>query len=208
MLRPLVILIGCFLCVAQMQHAYAAERVVVFYLNEHHRPVTRLDRLPDLTPGLKAILALYTLENGAGCEGKDESDRVRCDMTEKLGLGSNCSEAHIQLVRSWFESTPNLTSRWSARWNGKAKAPGALENLCYGQPHTGSWHNIWEIIKVKSTGEFVEVEAILNWGSQYGHGRVRYRNSYKIGSQTIVETASQVTELSRSKESIFGSGNR
>jgi len=92
--------------------------------------------------------------------------------------------------------------------NAKAKAPGALENLCYGQPDTGSWHNIWELIKVKSTGDTVEVEAIQNWGSQYGHGRVHYRNSYKIGAQRIVETASQVTELSRSKEGIFGGGNR
>jgi hypothetical protein len=208
MLRSLVILLTCLLFTAQSKHACAAERVVVFYLNEHHRPVTRLDRLPELTPGLKALLALYALENGAGCEGKDESDRVRCDMTEKLGLGSNCSDAHIQLVRTWFDSTPNLTSRWSARWNTKTRTPGTLENLCYGQPDTASWHNIWEIIKVKSTGDAVEVEAILSWGSQHGHGRVRYINSYRIGSQTIAETASQVTELSRSKEGIFGGGTR
>lgn len=146
MLRPFVILIVFLLCTAQTRHVQAAERAAVFYIDEHYRPVTRLDRLPHLTAGLKALLALYALENGAGCEGKDEDKRVRCKLTAELGLGSNCSEAHIQLVRSWFDSTPNLTSRWNARWNATTKSPGSLEHFCYGQPDTASWQNIWEII--------------------------------------------------------------
>jgi hypothetical protein len=185
--------------------ARASESAVVFYL-DNHRHVVRLDRLPGVSESIKALLALYALENGAGCEGKDENNRVKCALTRELGLGVNCSEAHIRLVRSWFEITPNLTSRWHERWNAKAKEPGSLENLCYGQPDSASWYNVWNVIKLKSSGEIVEVEAILAWGSQYGHGRVRYRTSYRIGSHSISEISSQVTELSRSSESAFGTG--
>lgn len=194
-----------YLIVAAPVHA--ADAIVVFYLDKDYRPVTRLDRIPDLSPGHRALLALYALENGAGCEGKDEGNRVKCDLTQKLGLGANCSDAHIALVRSWFETTPKLTSRWSERWNAKTKSSGTLESLCYGQPDTASWHNVWEIIKIKLAGEFAEVEAILSWGSQYGHGRVRYRNSYRIGEDMILETSSEITELSRSSQGIFGGEN-
>lgn len=194
------------LLVATAAPSRAADNAVVFYLNEHHSPVIRLDRLPNSSAGLKALLALYALENGAGCEGKDDSGRVNCALTHALGLGANCSDAHLKLVRSWFDVTPNLTSRWSERWNARTKEPGSIENLCYRQPDTAGWQNIWEILRIKSTGDSAEVEAVLNWGSQFGHGRVRYRNSYKIGTNTIVETSSQVTELSSSTESIFGGG--
>lgn len=187
----------------QAAPAHAEEYVTIFHYNENHLPVTKFDQLPALTPGLKALFALYTLENGAGCEGKDESGLVKCDMTEKLELGSNCSAAHIKLVRSWFDVTPNLTSRWNKRWNANTKTSGTLENLCYGQPDTASWQNKWKIIRVKMEGSIVEVEAVLFWGSQYGHGKVRYRNSYKIDSHTIIETSSETHVLSESTKSMF-----
>jgi hypothetical protein len=194
------------LLVATAAPSRATDNAVVFYLNEHYSPVIRLDRLPSSSASLKALLALYALQNGAGCEGKDDSGRVNCALTRALGLGANCSDAHLKLVRSWFDVTPNLTSRWSERWNARTKEPGSIEDLCYRQPDTAGWQNIWEILRIKSTGDSAEVEAVLNWGSQFGHGRVRYRNSYKIGAHTIVETSSQVTELSSSTESIFGGG--
>lgn len=107
-------------------------------------------------------------------------------------------------MRCWFEITPNLTPRWSERWNAKAKEPGSLENLCYGRPDTASWQNIWEIIRVKISGEAVDVDAILNWGSQYGHGRIRHTKSYRLAQHSIAEISSQITELNRSSESAFG----
>jgi hypothetical protein len=205
-----VALCGVSLLVSQCTspQAHAADGVVVFYLDKRHMPVVRLDRLPSPSESMKALLALYALENGAGCEGKNEDDLVRCALTAELGLGANCSEEHIRLVRSWFVITPNLTSRWNERWNAKAKESGSLEGLCYGQPDTASWHNTWEIIRVRSSGEAVNVEAIQFWGSQHGHGRVRYRNSYKVGPDTITEVSSQVVELSRSSESVFDKGGR
>lgn len=189
--------------------AGALETSVVFYLDQHHRPVVRLDRIQSAVPeGVHAILALYALENGAGCKGKNQQGLVHCALTTSLGLGANCSPEHIDLVRAWFETTPNLTSRWSERWDKQTQQVDALETLCYRQPDTASWHNIWEVIQVSASSEIIGVEAVQAWGSQNGHGRVRYKNSYKISGHRVKEISAEVTELKRSSKSIFESETR
>lgn len=174
---------------------------VVFYL-DRGGPVVRLDRVPQ-SEGVRAILALYALENGAGCEGKNEQGLVKCALTKELGLGANCSEEHIRFVRTWFPKTANLTWRWNERWNGDARNPGALETLCYGQPDTASWQNIWEIIRVDVSSDVVTVDAIVSGGSQHGRTRARYVTSYRIGQHEITELTSNTKVLESSQKSIF-----
>lgn len=186
----------------------ALESSVVFYLDQHYHPVVRLDRIQSAPEGVHAILALYALANGAGCEGKNQQGLVNCALTRRLGLGTNCSPQHIDLVRAWFEITPNLTSRWSERWNKQPQQVDALETLCYRQPDTGSWQNIWEIIRVSTSNGIIAVEAVQAWGSQNGHGRVRYRNSYKISGHRVEEISAEVIELESSSKSIFESETR
>lgn len=175
---------------------------VVFYLDKHYAPVVRLDRVPP-SEGLRAILALYALENGAGCEGKNEKGLVKCAMTSALGLGANCSVEHIGLVRTWFAKTPNLTTRWQAMQNEDAKKPGSLESLCYGQPDTASWQNIWEIIRVDVRSDIVTVDAVFFGGSRNGRTRTRYITSYRVEAQEIKQLESSERVLERSSKSIF-----
>lgn len=146
-----IVAFAVFLSTWQQIPAYASDKSVVFYLDKHYNPVVRLDRLPKPSEGVKAILALYALENGAGCKGKDEQGLVKCALTRELGLGSNCSDDHIRFVRTWFKVTPNLTSRWNSKQDKDSQKAGSLEGLCYGQPDTASWHNIWEIIKISTS---------------------------------------------------------
>jgi hypothetical protein len=181
---------------------HAADGKVVFYLDKQYRPVVRLDRIQNLSDGVKAVLAIYALENGAGCEGKNEQGLVRCALTSALGLGGNCSEEHIRFVRSWFSKAPNLTTRWSAG-NEDAQKAGTLERLCYGQPDTASWQNIWEIIRVSEVPNGVVVDAIFFGGSQHGRTRTRYNNTYRIEGHSVTEIASKATTLERSFKSIF-----
>lgn len=174
---------------------------VVFYL-DRGGPVVRLDRVPQ-SEGVRAILALYALENGAGCEGKNEQGLVKCALTNELGLGANCSEEHIRFVRKWFTKTANLTSRWHEKWDGDARKPGALEALCYGQPDTASWQNIWEIIRMDVSADVVTVDAIFFGGSQHGRTRTRYITSYRIGQHEVTELTSNTKVLESSQKSIF-----
>src|SRR5579859_6685684 len=72
--------------------------VVVFYLDDQFRPVARLDRLGPMSEGFKAILAMYALQVGAGCKND-----YQCVLTQDLGLGNQCSDQQVNLVRSWFK---------------------------------------------------------------------------------------------------------
>jgi hypothetical protein len=183
-------------------HAAGSAGLPVFYLDQHFSPVVRLDRTSQSEP-LKAILAMYALQNGAGCGGKNEQDLVKCALTNELGLGANCSEEHLRLVRAWFKKTPNLTSRWNEKFDEDPSRSDALENLCYGQPDTASWQNIWEIIRVDESSEKVTVDAIFFGGSQHGRTRARYVTTYRIGKREVTVVHSTVTVLESSSKSIF-----
>jgi glutathione S-transferase len=56
-----------------------------------------------MSEGINAILAMYALQTGGGCEGHDDAG-LRCELTKSLGLGAQCSEKHLKLVRSWFKN--------------------------------------------------------------------------------------------------------
>jgi hypothetical protein len=179
--------------------AWAAD-VAVFLHDEHWRPTVRLDRIPK-NPALRAILALYALENGAGCEGKNAIGLVNCKLTSALGLGANCSAEHLELVRTWFTTTPNLTSRWHPL--DAVTASPSLEQLCYQTPDTASWQNTWQVIRLRVEADLVHVNAVLYWGSRNGQGRVRYEHSYRVSGERVEEVAAKVSELSRSSKSMF-----
>lgn len=183
-------------------HAEGSAGQAVFYLDQHFSPVVRLERTSQ-SEAMKAILAMYALQNGAGCGGKNEQALVKCALTNNLGLGANCSEEHLRLVRGWFKKTPNLTSRWNPRVDGDPSRLGALESLCYGQPDTASWQNIWEIIRVDESSESVRVDAIFFGGSQHGRTRARYVTTYRIEEKEITVVHSTVKVLESSAKSIF-----
>lgn len=182
----------------------SVDDTAVFYLDGSN-PVVRLDRLPNAFEGVKAILAAYALENGAGCDYRI-AQGLRCALTRELGLGANCSDAHIGFVRSWFKVMPKLTSRLVHGLDDDSQKPGSLENLCYGKSDMAGVQNLWEIIRVSVSKETVAVDAILHWGSRWGHGRVRYRNTYRIEQHTVTEVSSRITDLEYSQESIFKGG--
>ena len=184
-----------------LRPAAASPEQVVFLYDKSWRPVVRLDRLPSGS-GVRAILALYALQNGAGCQGKEPDDLVDCALTRALGLGANCSSEHLSLVRSWFTTTPKLSPRWRSR-DAPTQEPGTLEGLCYRQPDTASWQNIWELIRLRPEGNLVHVNAVLFWGSQYGRGRVLYEHTFRVDGHRIITVTAKVSELSRSDKGIF-----
>jgi hypothetical protein len=85
----------------------AAEPVTVFGANP---TVVRLDKLsPPLTEGLRAILAMYTLQSGAGCEDPVPDKKLSCALNTALKVGPQCSDAQLQLVGAWFKSVPKMS---------------------------------------------------------------------------------------------------
>ncbi len=116
----------------------AADYSTIFYLDEHQRPVTRLDRLPDLNEGLRAILAMYTIQAGGGCEGYD-SVGFKCVLTRRLNLGAQCSAEHQALVLSWFKQELPQVADYPPERLSEARRRNDLESVCYNQPSTATF---------------------------------------------------------------------
>jgi hypothetical protein len=69
---PLLIAIGILLLATVPSSSFAEgnEEGLVFYLERGTVPTVKLDRIPSRTAAIDAILAMYSLQNGAGCEGQ------------------------------------------------------------------------------------------------------------------------------------------
>jgi len=76
------LLLTLVIVVITTQNTFAANKATIFYLDEHYNPVVRLDRLGPMTDALRAILAMYTLQSGAGCVGHiGKKDGLNCALT-------------------------------------------------------------------------------------------------------------------------------
>lgn len=158
----------------------------MFYLDEHYKPVVRVDRLKPMSEGMRAILAMYALQNGGGC-GSLEGDQLQCVLTDSLGLGNQCSEKHKQVVSSWFKSGMPIMDGGGEGAYQKALKGGDLGSLCSLNPDTSGMQMTWEVIRVRQDGDHVHVEAIrdsttTSEGPMY---RSKYVTEYLINSKDI-----------------------
>ena len=173
--------------------SFAGPSITAFYLDKNYVPIVRIDRLAPMPESTRAILALYALQNGAGCEGRS-STGLQCRLTSPLGFPAQCSAEHIAFVRKWFPGPlPALNTRGSRRELESPGAPGALETLCYGQPDTASWQNIWEVIRVSTAGEVVTVQAVGSWLSQNGSGKFSYATDFRVSAGSVELLANRET---------------
>ena len=137
-----------------------SRETTVFYLDKSYNPVTRLDRLKPLSEGMRAILAMYALQNAGGCGSFFGAHELKCVLTESLGLGNQCSDAHIHLVSTWFKNgMPNLAGTGEGAFQ-KAIKDGDLDAICARWPDNSGLQFIWEIIRVRQDNNHVHVEAI------------------------------------------------
>jgi hypothetical protein len=171
--------------------SYAGQQVIVFYLDAQYRPVARLDRLGQMSEGINAILAMYALQSGGGCTENDDAG-LMCELTKSLGLDAQCSEKHLQLVRSWFKNDVPAMSIYPAATIKRSFKSGELEPICYNTPYTATVQAKWEIIKVKTEDNLVFVDAIRRWTFNSADGpfyRMRYKTEYRINPNTIAVIA-------------------
>lgn len=161
--------------------AYAEKEVIVFYLDSQHRPVAMPERLGQMSEGVRAILAMYALQIGGGCEGNDEAG-LKCELTKALGLGAQCSRGHLQLVQSWFNKEMPPMNGYPEQTIQRVLSSGTLESICYNQPHTATRQQIWEIIRVKKESNLVSVDAISRWTASADgpSGQNRYSTTYRV----------------------------
>lgn len=174
--------------------ALAAEPVTVFDLNPN--PVVQLDKLsPPLTEGLRAILAMYALQSGAGC-GKSAADKTReCVLNTALKVGPQCSDAQLQLIGAWFKSVPQMSAEPTDRNKYvDIQPPGSLKKLCLSTPDDGEGNTqIWTTIKVTQDGGKIVIdaagEAVAGDDQVF---RFHYKTQYEIAGHSILALSHDV----------------
>jgi hypothetical protein len=194
--RLLFALVALF-CAARLD---AAENVVVYELDAAFNPVATPDRLEPMSDGMRAILAMYALQAGGGCDTHNENGELVCTLTHSLGLGAQCSPKHVAIVRSWFKKEiPKIkgVGDWTFK---KTQAPGVLESMCYNQPDTATFQDVWENIRVTQHGDRVLIDAIDGWIAREFSGRNRYQSAYKITADSIEIISHRKVVISKRRE--------
>jgi uncharacterized protein len=158
-------------------------KATIFYLDDNWRPVVKIDRLGPLSDGMRAILAMYALQNGAGCAGGNEN--IRCSLTDSLNVGAQCSKEHVNLIRTWFrQSIPKLGGYGDDVYKN-IQTPGGLEAGCYKKPDGATFQSIWDIIRVTQNGNHVIVDAHGTWLAREKTGSFRYLTEYRINKDSV-----------------------
>ena len=168
--------------------ASAAEPVTVFLLDIHHTAVVRLEKLtPPISESVRAILAMYALQDGGGCEGENDPKEkgLHCILTTALGVGPQCSVAQLQLVRAWFKASIPKMSGSDPDLYENIQRPGALEEICYNSPDSASIQETWARIRVTQDGAQVLIDAVGNYLDRDEGGHFHYKTTYKVEDHSI-----------------------
>lgn len=164
-----------FLASRAIAQAQPASFQTVFNLDKDYRPVTRLDRLNPMPDAVRAVPAMYAMQSGAGCEGK-EAAGPRCLFPHELGLGPQCSTQHLSLVTRWFKTGLPQIGPYSQDELTSALRKRDLEPVCY-KPDTAAAQSTWERIRVRVDGPLITVDATRTSRSVAAGVITRYRQT-------------------------------
>ena len=163
---------------------FGASKVTIFYLDKNYQAVVKLERLGPMSDAMRAILAMYALQNGAGCWGGNEN--LRCVLTDSLNIGGQCSKEHIKIIRTWFKKSIPKMSGYRDDIYKNVQTPGNLEDICYKKPDSSTFQNTWDIIRVTQNGNNVIVDAYGHWLEREESGSFRYITDYRINKDSVV----------------------
>jgi hypothetical protein len=164
--------------------SFGASKVTIFYLDKDYQAVVKLERLSPMSDAMRAILAMYALQNGAGCWGGNEN--LRCVLTDSLNIGGQCSKEHIKIIRTWFKKSIPKMSGYPDDIYKNIQTPGNLEDICYKMPDSSTFQNTWDIIRVTQNGNNVIVDAHGHWLEREESGSFRYITEYRINKDSVV----------------------
>jgi len=161
-----------------------ASGTVVFYYDKSQQPVVTLDRISPVSEGMKAILAMYAFQNGAGCTGGTD-EAPRCSFSEALDIGGQCSDQHLALVLKWFSTGMPKMSGYADSAYRSIKSTEDLKPHCYRTPYTASFQTVWDLIRVTTSGKEVRIYAHGLWRAASKSGSFSYITEYDVGGDSI-----------------------
>ncbi len=188
----------CAVVCAPSTHAAGHGNWVTVYDNDNAdaSPVVRLDAIPDRTPAIDGILAMVAFQQTPfGCVGPWET--MECPLTRDLGLGLQCSDAHVALVRRWFpDAMPKLSGFGPQRYSGyKGTGPDAL--MCERTPESATFQSHLSSLRLRRHGNEVVTYMTVSWYAQERSGWIEYRTVYRVDQDRIVVLSNREVRRSR-----------
>jgi hypothetical protein len=188
-LMSIVLLSGWATCASALA-AGPREWVTVYEVTADGAHV-RLERLRERSPAIEGALAMLSfLVTPFGCAGpRGDMD---CPITRELGLGRQCSEAHIAFVRKWFpEKVPIIGGYHAQRYAGFGGL-GPEASMCAQTPEGASVQNHLSLVRMRQTGRRLIVESHVSWYARERSGEIVYRTTFRLEDDAIAQLSNKV----------------
>jgi hypothetical protein len=156
----------------------------VFGLDDNHAPKVDIDEAVPRSSAIEGMLAMLAFQvTPSGCAGpRGDMD---CPITRELGLGRQCSEAHLAMVKRWFpDNMPQIGGYHAQHYTGYAGA-GPEAWMCAQTLEGASVQDHLVAVDNRQDGELVTLD-------RYPNLLVRARTERRIAlSQRIPHRAGQ-----------------
>jgi hypothetical protein len=176
------LLCGWILC--SPAHAAGPRDWATVYENNADGPQVRLDRLPQRTPAIEGILAMLSfLQTPFGCSGPRGD--MTCPITRELGLGRQCSPAHVATVQRWFpDRVPKLGGYHARHYTGLG-GKGPEPWICAETPEGASVQDHLSSVRMRQTGRRLVVESRVAWYARERSGDFLYRTTFRLDGDAV-----------------------
>jgi hypothetical protein len=185
----LLFLMGLFNCgsldAAPQQESVEIE---IFSASDSMTVDVNLKALGELSPAMKAILAFYAMRANGGCppgelDENTKAYKMECPLTTALGLGDQCSDAQITLVKTWFKDGIPALGLLDSKTAQQVNKDKNFASICNSTPYTATHQSIWDSIRVKQMdGGMVTITAEGEWtsGPEGDSGSFHAVTTYRI----------------------------
>lgn len=186
-LGPRVLPVLCLLCawiLCTAAHAAGPRDWVTVYENSADGPQVRLDRLPQRRPAIDGVLAMLSfLQTPFGCSGPRGD--MTCPITRELGLGRQCSPAHVATVQRWFPDRVPKLSGYHARHYTGLGGKGPESWMCAETPEGASVQDHLSSVRIRQTGRRLVVESRVAWYARERSGDLFYRTTFRLDDDAV-----------------------
>ncbi len=181
-LPALGVFCGWILCA--IAHAADSRDWVTVYRTGPDGPQVRLDPLPKRTPAIDGILAMLSFQQTPfGCSGPRGD--MTCPITRELGLGRQCSPAHIASVQRWFpDRVPKLGGYHARHYTGLG-GKGPEPWMCAETPEGASVQDHLSSVRMRQSGRRLVVESRVAWYARERSGDILYRTTFRLDDDAV-----------------------
>jgi hypothetical protein len=155
--------------------------------------VFSLDSVKSDEEAVKAILALYSFQNGVGCE--NSSGIYQCVISKNIGL-AQCSTEHITFLKKWFKSDIPFFNQGMSSGLTKTKEGFSVltEAACYRAPDTATNQYIWNKIELSKKEKTVTIKSSATWVNAYQNRTFNFFTVFEIEESSVSLKSNTVVE--------------